>query len=1187
MTARMPPRITTRRAALRAGSWFGDIVRPFGIVWAAVLVLPMAAATAQPPEVDSIRPQAASPQPPAPRVEEVAPELFYLEDDTGNLVPVPGFRYRDFVELLRLKEGLPGLPEAPAAVIESIRIRCDLTGDEAAGGGTCPITAEIVVRQLRSGWAGVPLELGGLLLTSPVRHEGPGRVLLTAEPEASRANRPGPRHRGYRAWFDNAAAPAAAADGRHTITLEGRIAVESSPTHESIALHLPNATASLVELRTVRVDPLVTVRPPSIEPTVKRSGTGPEAGSVVSLVGLSGPTHVRLGERGPEGPGIGAVPQSTVESLVRIDGKVAATEAMLRLENLPADVSTLHIALPPRTAVRGVRSPATLVEREGSDDAPVAVVRVDRGADGRAVIELDCEQPIDPTGRKAFEPFGFAVREVPQWRQWGRASLVVEGDWQVEWDDPGSNRRIDPPLSARRPGFVAAFSYDAQPASLPMRVRPRGSRVVIEPDYRYEVGAARIALDARLRVSVRGAPVSRIVVGLDGWAVDEVGPASLVDTAAITSDGGRLVIPFVQGLAGDAVVDIRCGRPIERAADRVGWKIPSPRADLVGPASVIVVAESDIELLPDADAIRGLVRQVAPTPLQSDVDRAALAYRVDGAEGVFEATRRFLPRRVDAAVTAQVDVDESAMVVRETIRLDVSHVPMEFIELLVPETVWQSGSLEVRQDGQLLNPIDAGNAGAEPPGGPPTAAAETAAGGRRVRSLLARPLLGAGDISVGYELPTPTVPPETAIADDLPLVAPAGVKVVRQTVLLGLNENLSIDLRGEAWKRDAGPQAAAPARTWTATKPQDFVPLAIAARQRSRSGETVVEAAWLQTRLLDDRREDICTYSLVSAGERISLVLPAGFLPSRDGRPDTDGVEVRLDGRLLADAVGADRQIVVELPREAGRTTWLLEIRGSRPRDRWSLAGGLITGLPLSVRFEPPVFAEGTLLRRFYWDLRFESDEHIVVPPRRWTSQQRWDWTRAGFERVPIVSREVLDEWVRADTALAFDGGPRSTGRASGLPVAERRAVYSGVGPPGAARVWVMPTWLLVLAVSGPVLATGLAMLYRPSFRRTSVVLPVAACLAMAAAVVPDLAPLAVQAAIPGAALSLLAVLLRGFLDHDTDRRSERVAAAPRHNVAVVSASSMTRTASPPSLIVARSSLRAPESVTTPGRSAS
>lgn len=1139
-----------------------------------------APAPAQPPADDPGASSLATPPATAARVREVSPELFYLEDDTGSLVPVPGFRYRDFVDLLRLKEGLPGLPEAPAAVIESVRIRCDLTAGEATRGGTCPITAEIVVRQLRSGWAGVPLQLGNLLLTSPVRHDGPGRMLLNVEPAP--ADGAGPRRRGYRAWFDNAGGAAAAADGRHTITLEGRTAVESSPTHDSISLDIPNATASLVELRTARAAPLVTVRPPSIEPAIQPIGTGTAAaaGSVVSLVGLSGPTSVRLGEKVAEGAGVGAVPQATVESLVRVDGKVAATEAMLRLENLPADVSTLHVALPPRTAVRGVRSPATLVEREGTDDAPVAVVRVDRTADGRAVVELDCEQPIDPTGRASFEPLGFAVREVPLWRQWGRASIVVEGDWQVEWGEPGGNRRIDPPLAARRPGFVAAFSYDAQPASLPMRVRPRGSRVVIEPDYRYEVGAARIALDARLRVSVRGAPVSRIVVGLDGWAVDEVGPASLVDTASITSDGGRIVIPFVQGLAGDAIVDIRCGRPIERTAERVAWRIPAPRADLVGPASVIVVAESDIELLPDVDAIRGLVRQVAPTPLQGDVERSALAYRVDGPEGVFEAARRFLPRRVDAVVTAQVDVDESVMAVRETIRLDVSHVPMEFIDLVVPEAIWQSGSLEVRQDGQLLHPVDAA-AGAEPPDDA-TTDARPVSDGRRLRALLARPLLGTGDIGVQYDLPTPTVPPETTIADDLPLVTPAGVKVARQSVLLGLPETLTVDLRGEAWKRDAGPQASTAARTWTAARPQDFVPLAIAARQRAESGETVVEAAWLQTRLLDDRREDICLYSVVSTGDRVSLMLPTGFLPSRDGRPDAGGVEVRLDGRLLADAVAADRRIVVDLPREAGRTAWLLEVRGSRPRERWSLAGGLLTGLPLKVRFEPPVFAEGTLLRRFYWDLRLETDEHVVVPPRRWTSQQRWSWTPLGFERVPIVSREVLDGWVRADTATTGDGGD-----AAGLPVAERRAVYSGVGQPGSARVWVMPTWLLVLAVSGPVLAAGLAMLYRRTLRRPVAVLPVAAGLALAAAAFPDLAPLTLQAALPGVALSLLAVLLRGLFDRDSGHSREGGVATHRPNVAVVSASSLTRTASPPSLIVARSSVRAADSVTTSGRSAS
>jgi len=53
----------------------------------------------------------------APRVTEVGPQIFYLQDDAGRLVPVPGFRYSDFVELFRMQEGLPGAVRPPAAVL--------------------------------------------------------------------------------------------------------------------------------------------------------------------------------------------------------------------------------------------------------------------------------------------------------------------------------------------------------------------------------------------------------------------------------------------------------------------------------------------------------------------------------------------------------------------------------------------------------------------------------------------------------------------------------------------------------------------------------------------------------------------------------------------------------------------------------------------------------------------------------------------------------------------------------------------------------------------------------------------------------------------------------------------------------------------------------------------------------------
>jgi len=1133
-------------------------------------------------------------------IKEIGPELFYLENDAGGLVPVPGFRYRDFVDLMRLKDRLPMLPELPSAVLESITLTATLpdAGDASISGtkilqeqSICAVKIELVVRQSRAGWVNVPVELAGLLLTTLPRHEGPGKVLLT--PAASTTQR---LNRGYQAWFESGSDQSSTSpvDVRHTVILEGKIPLDVSPTDESIAIHLPIATASLVELRTSRTEPVVAVRPRSLEPRIEKLSSGD--GSLITLVGLAGPTQIRIGTRQSQSVSVGMLPQATVESIVRVDGKVVITEAVLRLEDLPALVSTLSISLPPRAKLRSVRPPAVIVDRSGSDDAPVAVVRIDRNADGRALVELDCERLVDRAGTSPFETLGFAVADIPLWRQSGRTSIIVEGDWQVEWDDLGTNRRIDPPLVARRPGFVAAFAYDSQPASLLMRVRPRGSRVVIEPEYRYEVGATRIALTATLRVSVRGAPISRIVIGMDGWDVDEVGPASIVDTAAITGDGGTLVIPFVQGLSGDAVLEIRCGRSIESTADRIAWQVPLPQADLVGPASVVIVSESDIELIPDSEAMRGLVRQVFPASQRSDADKITLAYRADSPTAVFKASRRFLPRRITATMAAQLDINESDTVVDQTIRFTVAHVPMEFVELLVPDAVVQSGTLEVRQNGQLLNPSSVPFAdGLEPSGAP-------AAEGMRVRSMLPTPLLGTGELSLRYQLPTPSVPPETTVAEDIPLIIPMGAKIGRQTISMIAEESLSIDVRSDSWKRDIRVPTAALTRVWIATKPQEIIPLAIAARQQSFSGETFIEAAWLETRLFSDGREDSFAYAITTTSNQITLTLPQRLQSSPERSLDARAIEVWIDGRLVRDAVRSNGLIVIDVPAGKEAAAWLLEVRARRPRagSLWG-NGFLSTGL-MPLQLDAPIFPEGTHMRRFYWEVRLPPDDHILVPPSRWSSQQRWQWNRFSLERMPIVSRDILSGWVRADTAAtrvpgsglevssargndsmnvsgAPKGSPNGSRRDIDLPLAEGRAVYSSVGTPGIAHIWIVQTWLLVLVLSGPVLALGLAFVYAPVMRQVSAVLSIVSSLAVLATIWCDLLPLLVQAALPGVALSFLAAILHAFVGRD------QVSARPA--AVILSSSSLTRALPLGQVIIPRSSIRSQESVATTGRSVS
>ena len=309
------------------------------------------------------------------------------------------------------------------------------------------------------------------------------------------------------------------------------------------------------------------------------------------------------------------------------------------------------------------------------------------------------------------------------------------------------------------------------------------------------------------------------------------------------------------------------------------------------------------------------------------------------------------------------------------------------------------------------------------------------------------------------------------------------------------------------------------------------------------SGDTVVEAAWLETRLLADRREDRFRYAVTTTGRRLVLALPPTSLPVRDGKPDAAAVEVRLDGRAIVGAVRPDGAMAIDLPRgpgsAAGRASVLVTIGMSRPRSVAEGGGSawLVGGVVGPLLLEAPRFADGTLQRRFFWDLILDDDEHLLAGPAQWTSQQRWEWGALGLKRAPIVSRGVLAEWVSGAvrsavprSAVADPTGGGDSARSNvpqEPPVVSGRVVFAGTGSPGSGTVWLLPTWLLVLLVSGPLLALGLTMVYRPAWRRVPAVFALALPATLAAVAFPAIAPLVVQAAIPACLLSFLAALLR------------------------------------------------------------
>ena len=1064
-------------------------------------------------------------------IREIEPELYYLQNDAGRLVPVPGFQYRDFVELLRLREGMPKLPTAPEAVLERLDIRVDVrpetpaeeVPDAAATEGPGGLRIELTVVQAATGWVGLPLEFAEALFTEAPEHETlegpPGRFLLDASADGT----------GYRGWFQGEPGT------HHRVVLSGRLPVERAGGTVQLGIDVPRANASQLTLLSAIDDPAVAVEPAGLPPRLENDEAG---GTSVSLVGLVGPTRIRLSSERALLEPLAAAPHATSDLVVTINGRQAKTEAVIELEHLPPGRRAITLRLPASAKLESLAAPSGLVSLQGTDDAPEAIVSVDPDASGRAVIELTCEAPVEPDGR-AMEVLGFGVSEIPAWRQWGQISVLVEGDWQLDWAPSGPLRRVDPSLALRRRGCVAAFAYDAQPASLPLQVRPLRSRVVVEPEYRIRVAASRVELEARLRVAVRGAPISQFRVGLEGWEVEAVGPAGLVESSAIVENAGGVDIPFVQGLSGDAVVEIRAARHVAADADRIEWSFPTPAADLVGPAAVVILPESDIELTPDADAISGLVRQVtSPTsgrgndplpPMLRVEDTAAagrsestaIAYRLDGPSGRFAATRRFLPRRVAASLTARLDVRPTEVTVDETLRFDVAYVPLEVVELLVPESVVASGTLEVRQGDRLLasqptpapEPLPDGDAAAleataADVGGSPGSDVDSAIlPTARTRVMLPTPLLGSGELSIRYRLPATPPPEETTLAEDVPLVMPAGARFGKQSVTLETARGLAVEVRGESWKREMAVQGATLPRSWASSRPQESIRLAIAAEPQS-FGETVVDAAWLQSRFLPDQRHDIYRYRVATSVERLDIDLPPGAL----GEPaDPSRVEVLLDGRPVADAVRTDGRVTLNLFTAGAVREYAVElvVRRDRPAG-WR-----------PVELTPPAFPDGAVERRFYWELRLSPEEHLLSSPGGWTAQQEWAWGTLGFLPRAIVSPEMLRSWV------APAAGPVADRSEPPLPYADRRLVFSGVGHPQTASLWIVPTWLLVLISSGPSLLLGLMLVQWPRIRRPAVVMLLAVVSTSAAAVFPWRALLVAQAALPGLLLTMLAAGLR------------------------------------------------------------
>ncbi|MGC3971552.1 MAG: hypothetical protein QM775_30675 [Pirellulales bacterium] len=519
---------------------------------------------------------------------EAKPEVFYLRDKSGQLQPVVGFTLEKFEEMLLKPAGGDGASKRPDFRFESVAA----TGT--ADDNYARLDVKFVVYLDAAGWVRVPLDLQGSVLEKYADYKGPGNFALQYDAE----------RREYIAWLQGSG------DKPHEISLKTITPLESVAGRRRLRLSIPKAWSSSLALTVSEADVVGRTSPGTILEAVEKQ----QSRSTIKARGVGGVFQLTWGPAETASRKLQVLLEAQADLLATVDGRSVSYESELTVNSFGGEFDRFEVQLPPSSVlVEEELVDLELTKRppkDKNDKATVYEVRRTSGPAKTLTVKLKALRSLEQNkGQTTFDFGGFEVLDAV--RQWGYLGVVLEDDWQIQWLDLNRIRQVDASPSFLQGRNVASvFEYYGRPFTLQARVLPRETRVSVDPEYLVDVTPQRLFLQARLRYRVGGAKVFSFSIDMQDWQVDEVGPAPIVNSAAVVlGQTAPLAIPLLQPSAGEFEVTVRAHRDLPTGAEEASFTVPKPRANVVGPATLTVHAADNVELSPRDSLNTGLVRR--------------------------------------------------------------------------------------------------------------------------------------------------------------------------------------------------------------------------------------------------------------------------------------------------------------------------------------------------------------------------------------------------------------------------------------------------------------------------------------------------------------------------------------------------------------------------------------------------
>ncbi len=675
------------------------------------------------------------------------PPVYYVRDKDGHLVPLLGFSYEELLQFLKLKQAdKVGDADSAGFALEQLVLDGEVRGDVAE------LTTTYKIQLRSNNWVTVPLASDGPILREIVENQG------------------GAEHR---VDFDREA-------GKYTVLLKGAAGAEQKLTAKfavpvklvagqtQLAMSLPSTAASQLTLRVPTAAIEVTNHSGISLASAKSGEAGKE--SQINCLGLNGPVVLAWRSPSAEGGSSSLPLDATGQILVRIDSRRVQFDCHLTVSSLGAPFDKCRVKLPPEAELLTPANEigAYAVSSAGNLAKGTVEIQLPRRTTGPVEIHLQAERPYDVTqSNQQLELAGFAVLEALPHRQSGQLAVAIEGDWQLNWVQQNRVRQIeelDPPL--RDKSVIAGFEYFGQPASLVVRVTPRKTRVIVEPEYQCFVDTHQARLQATLKYSIRGAKSSALEIAMPGWEIDELRPAGIVDADSIPPTGLPVsTIQLTQPLLGELELTLKAHRDLPTNAGRIDLPLPMPTADVVGPAILAILPADNVRLRPRDSDTQGLVRITIPPRMKLPVQQQPpLFYRAEQLPAVFVADLERIPQSVSTSVESTLTLHRDAIQMEQRFRYKVEHESLSSISLDVPVAVLNDADLQFEFDGQMLPPL-------LPPVTDPDASVVT------IDVPLPNPQLGTFEVVARYRLPQTSPVGQIGSFLTAPLLMPTSASV--------------------------------------------------------------------------------------------------------------------------------------------------------------------------------------------------------------------------------------------------------------------------------------------------------------------------------------------------------------------------------------------------------------------------